>query len=222
MLNKIISILKGFKMSLHDVDKTNSNRITSALNSADDVQQRMAQGTTAIQNSSDPDEVDGLQFKERQVLAVQDGVNKAIIGFYGEANKFGLKVAEDGVDVLTATDDQLVFNSERNVFKILKVGTVEWQPVLGGGSSTTLEIPHGLGFAPISMVFYGEAGLYYPLPMSPSSTTGTADGTPLLIKQQEFSAYTTNTNLVILYKSVLPDPRPTASFKYYLLQETAG
>lgn len=143
-------------MSLHDVDKTSSNRITSVLNSADDVQQRMAQGTNQVQNSTEDEDDNGLRFLERQILAVQGGVNKAIMGFYGEENKFGFKVAEDGTDVLTATNDQLIFNSEQNIFKVAESGTVALvSQTVGAGLSVDQKftIPHNLGRVPAFNAF---------------------------------------------------------------------
>lgn len=107
--------------------------------------------------------------KERQIIAVQDGFNKAIFGFYGDANKFGFKVAQDGFDVLTATDDQLIFNSEQNMFKIAKVVTGTYS--LTGTDITNgyfmFDIDHDLGYIPTVVGSFTNSlnGLSYPLPI---------------------------------------------------------
>lgn len=223
-------VLIGVSMSLHDIDKTNSNRITPILNSADDVSQRMAQGTNGVQNTNDLDEVDGLQFRERQIVAVQDGENKAALGFYGAANKFGLKVADDGVDVLTATDDQLVFNSEQNTFKIVGSGTVtvgsftvtfagnDWKT----GSATTVTIPHGLSYVPAIKAYINNASSYYPIPLSLTSVvTGVGGGFVV----EQFRVYVDSTNIYFMHDgygfNAITTNYSSATIKYYLLQETA-
>lgn len=110
-------------MGLHDVDKTADTRGVPKPNADDNVLDRLAHGTTQAQNAQEAG-TNGLKVLERQIVAVQGGVNKAIFGFYGTANKFGLKVAQDGIDVISALESQLVFNSERDVLKVLKTGTL--------------------------------------------------------------------------------------------------
>jgi hypothetical protein len=169
---------------------------------------------------------------ERQIIAVQDGNNKAAFGFYGVANKFGLKVAEDGVDVLPASDDQLVFNSEQNVFKIVDGPlTIDVslpansQTGAGGANATaTTTINHNLGYLPVVLAFVGDSGFYEPLPFV-SMSAGSDNFTSTNIK-------TTITSTQILfksYRSIFKTGAGTASqaasdlpVTYYILQETAG
>ena len=235
ILALILILTIGAAMSLHDVDKTNSNRITPILNSADDVQQRMAQGTNGVQNTNDLEEVDGLQFRERQIVAVQDGENKAAFGFYGSANKFGLKVAEDGVDVLTATDSQLIFNSEQNVFKIVASGTATLTPpntgsplytVSNGGYTLNVPIPD-TGGTPGIVAFFE-----YPYALTSGSYTifttekqsmpylgVLSTGTPI----GQFFYEVTSTNLKFYYNQFTNidfGVTPNITFSYFVLQET--
>lgn len=201
-------------MSLHDVDKTNSNRITSILNSADDVQQRMAQGTSQVQNAGE-EESDGLRTLERQIMAVQDGTNKAVFGFYGTANKFGFKVAEDGVDVLTASDDQLLFNSEQNVFKIVKTGTVSVDAV-SPGSSTYTTVTHNLGYVPAAVAYADVDGIYAALPYTTINTsTGTVAGSiQYIITSSTIVFFSTSSSVGVGFTEL--------DIRYYLLRETAN
>ena len=50
---------------------------------------------------------------------------------------WGLKISEDGVDVKTATDQELVMSSSFNALKVKMVGT------------TTTPVAHGLAYKPI-------------------------------------------------------------------------
>lgn len=213
-------------MSLHDIDKNSSNRITPILNAADSVTERKAHGTTAIQNSSDPTETDGLKFLERQIIAVQDGENKAAMGFYGSANKFGLKVAQNGIDVLTATDDQLIFNSENNVFKIVKVMDVS--VTINSPSSVTASTTtaHNLGFTPAYVAFI-TPDASFPTPISsnngpnPFPIIGTGGSLPFLIAQLQVTV-----NESSVFFSIVTGTGVSGTFtntaRVYLMQETAN
>ena len=208
-------------MGLHDIDKQTGGRVAPQPNTNDDVQQRMAQGTSGVQNTSDLDEVDGLQFRERQIIAVQDGENKAAFGFYGSANKFGLKVAEDGVDVLTAANDELIFNSEFNTFKIVSTGVI----TLAKGASTisgTATIQHDLGYVPLALLFWYDTAANFAIPHVAFSTSGATAG--LCIRS---ISYEVDSNYLYIYVTA-PNWAGNTSYtdtfsapvRYYLLQET--
>lgn len=218
-------------MSLHDIDKNNGGRIVPTPNSNDDVMQRMAQGTGQVQNSGE-EETDGLRFQERQILAVQDGVNKAAFGFYGAANKFGLKVAEDGTDVLEAEDDQLIFNSDQNVFKIVSSGTTSiTSPSITNSAvgyysdSNTVTINHDLGYIPIVLAFRSYSTVNVPIPgyglIQSDSSARNSDWLYI-------SATSTQVKINVLVEQMIfsagseTQGGNTYSIKYYLLQETAN
>lgn len=228
ILALLVFLIVGVFMSLHDIDKTSDSRTAPLPNSNDDVSQRMAQGTGSVQNTNDVDEVDGLQFRERQIVAVQDGENKAAFGFYGAANKFGLKVAKDGYDVLTAADSELVFNSEQNVFKIVQTGTASMPALSTGipGAGNFLSaygskvISHNLGYKPAILAYLSFDNTYYQaLPYNIHAGTGG-------------SAYWLTVNVLTTDSTVFFEQYITAygpagsgwgtyTVKYYLLQETA-
>ena len=96
-----------------------------------------------------------------------------------------IKISKAGVDVTTATDDQLTFNSQQNIFKIVKkiTGTIPQFNTTYSGSVTSggtlLTIPHGLSYTPIANVFIKAdmvnintaaviASSYVPLPIFPA------------------------------------------------------
>lgn len=69
---------------------------------------------------------------------------------------FNFKIAPEGKDVRTATDDELIFNSDRNLFKIVDWGEVPiTKPaVLDGQSATTSEqADHDLDYIPLVIAF---------------------------------------------------------------------
>lgn len=137
-------------MALHDVDKQQHNRSIPRPNSTDEQYQRMAHGTNQIQNSIETARADGLKFYERQIVAKNNGANKAVLGFLDATGKFGFRVAQDNIDVFGATDDQLIFNSDNNLFKIVKSDPIYLNFTASGASSGSLqeEYDHDLGYVP--------------------------------------------------------------------------
>lgn len=213
-------------MSIHDIDKQTGGRVAPQPNTSDDVLQRMAQGTNQIQNAGEEDD-SGLRTLERQILAVQDGTNKAIMGFYGEANKFGFKVAEDGVDVLTASDDQLIFNSENNVFKIVSSNSFSVGGTsMSSGSTTTTTVPHGLGYIPVIHIYVnaeavaalqGGGGLTG-LPL----TYVVVPNAPMFTIQYRIDEDNLYIDFINHLGGTVNITGYTWDFKYYLMQETAN
>ena len=240
-------------MSLHDIDKNNSNRITPLLNSADDVQQRMAQGTTQIQNSSDPTETDGLRFLERQINIHAGGVDRVKYGFQTDGS-LGLsfsdgsnqrmiigpdstdtpviKISQAGSDASTASDDNLIFNSNYNMFKIIRSGTATLSvpTPFNSGATLTVTIPHGQTTVPGFMVWATlpntgnipsafPVSRGFPIPFTSFLTSG---GAPVLLLYPSIDS----SNLYIDYKNIsasnLINLDGTYSFKYFIFQETAN
>ena len=210
-------------MSLFDISKDDQFRSLPRPNANDLIQNRLAHGTTQNHQAGEEVSPDGLKFRERQLLAQQDGDNKAVFGFLESTNKFGLKVAKAGYDVLTATDSQLIFNSEQNVFKIVQTGTTSVTVPAGYSDSVpyTASVAHGLGVAPAILAYV----------QSTSAAIGGAQGSPLpVIVNTSFPfAYaglvdcsvTTTTVVFTVAGTVAGQLNGIWTFRYYLLQETA-
>lgn len=234
-------------MGLHDVDKDGQDRLSPSLNQNDEVTERYAHGTVQNHNAGAEATSDGLKFLERQIIARQGGANKAVFGFFGEANKFGLKVAEDGVDVLTADDDELLFNSEQNVFKVVQTNThtVSYSFSSHSGSGFTIDnktdtIAHNLGFVPAIVVFVEYAGGKFPVvnntPLAGLSggtgfTFGGGTGFAFAVTHASMSVDSTNLYLGIsrwgnlgngAYSASIDAESGSLTYRYYLLQETAN
>jgi len=142
---------------------------------------------------------------------------------------YGLKVAKPGVDVTTATNDQLAFNSAFDNFKIVQKGTLTFNIV--GGDYQEVTANHGLSYTPglvayVSPVSYQnsdtghimggrKAGAHYPTPYyAIDNSTFVIDGF--------IAVYTTPTQVVGQFMTNHPDFDGTYTITYYLLQETAN
>ena len=102
-------------------------------------------------------------------LYYRDGVPNVLL------NGTGIKVAQDGIDVFTATPDQLVMSSEFNMLKRVAEGT---QTVTHPANvAFHLEpINHGLGARPIIIAFVTDpGGDSKPLPNVVFGLDGTID-----------------------------------------------
>lgn len=74
-------------------------------------------------------------------------------------SSLGIRISQEGVDVKTGLDKQMVLTSKYSIFKgsIQGSGTVA---VPRDGTPTTVTIPHGLGYAPMAQAFIKEAGAF--------------------------------------------------------------
>ena len=219
---------------MHDIDKTHEQRLNPSPNSNDEVSTRLAHGTTQNHNSKELATDNGLKFKERQIIAKQDGFNKAAFGFYSSSNKFGLKVAKEGVDVLTAADIDLVFNSEQNVFKIVgRPITLNLTVTKTGGVSDTgygvTTYIHGLTFTPSYTAYHVvdttlAALLTTPTKNNPNPAFGFvfSGGGSL---QTYYACYVSIDSTKITYQVFLSSFIGAGTYSFstnvYLLQETA-
>lgn len=89
-------------MSLHDVDKSNSNRITPLLNSADDVRERKAHNTTSTTYKQEGDtNTQRVAFKNNLII-FYDGEDRVsrVDGYIPElSDEPVIIIAQAGYDV---------------------------------------------------------------------------------------------------------------------------
>lgn len=84
------------------------------------------------------------------------GIASVLIGLRPLTNVRGFYVAQPGIDVRTATDAQLSFNSQQDTFKIVEKGsaTIPSFTIGSGGTNVALiTIPHNLPFTPLVDVY---------------------------------------------------------------------
>lgn len=94
------------------------------------------------------------QARDRILGRQSDGLARLLL--LANGTDFYLKISESGIDVLNATDDQLIFNSNNNLFKIVDSGvaTVSLTGVSNGASvSGSDNVPHSLGYEPLVLAW---------------------------------------------------------------------
>lgn len=136
----------------------------------------------------------------------------------------GFYVSKSGIDATTNTDPtQWIFNSNQDVFKIIKTDVITESIDLGVGG-TTFTIPHNLGFVPTYDVYWFNplfGGQYHKLPHIAALTVGTPPTATMSINIVS-EAYVDSNNLYISWIQGNATGIITLTFRYYLLQETAA
>ena len=89
---------------------------------------------------------------------------------------YGIKVSQAGFDVGTATSNEnLTFSSKFNLFKTSAQGSTAMVIPAGSSSSTTTQVTHGLGYAPMFLVYVvatdGQTFLSHTESYSPGTST---------------------------------------------------
>lgn len=164
-----------------------------------------------------------LELKNRETTEIfkdDTGIRRVLLG-KGADGFYGLKVSKPTFDVYSAGDDELAFNSDQNVFKIVQTDTYNF--TVDGTSSQFISIPHDLSFSPVIIAYISFSGNYNPLPTSLSSSSFTVLGATYVGFQSWLSFSVDQTN--IYFNLDNPSGAYNGSIvpiKYYLLQETAN
>lgn len=164
----------------------------------------------------------------------ENGTPSILIGL-DSTGKSVIKVSKTGVDVTTATNAQLAFNSAQNMFKIAqrtRVLSSTYVPsiVCPGNEYKVYTLvdsyTHGLGYVPQVMGTVFESGSYSPLPFTRATDVG-VDGS-LLITYSMFTDATYLSTMIEVSFDCIADAGgvnlelPSYDFQFYLLQETAN
>ena len=94
-------------------------------------------------------------------------------------DQYGLKIAPSGVEVTTASEDQLSFISTRQILKVAGVGI----------STGPVDIAHGFGYVPAFLVFRNYTSGSEQRVQSAGSMSVYADATNLVIPGAETYKY---------------------------------
>lgn len=166
--------------------------------------------------------------QQTQIFKDDTGTRRVLLG-KGADDFYGLKVSQPGEDVYTAEDDELVFNSDNNVLKIVFSGTAaQTVASLAQDATDTVTVAHNLGYIPAAIIYLNGTGSTYltadrhytppvTVPVKVGATyypgvihTFELDSTNIYFKVTNSSAATPITDI------------GTVNWKYYLLQETAN
>lgn len=168
-----------------------------------------------------------------KVVRDESGTDRIIFGRYPDGN-YGLKVSKPGVDVSTAEDNDLIFNSSNNLFKIVDSGTVPMTlPDIPNGTKADVSqtVAHNLGYSPLVIAFITQTN-----PQSPAVETrlfgassvqaksvSTAGVVISYVSDEKVIASATNVtfNWSVSNAAGYAQQAQTATIKYYLLSETA-
>lgn len=149
-----------------------------------------------------------LKTANGQILGNNGTNNVGLFGF-DDTGTMVVKVAKPGYDANSATDDQLIFNSAQNVFKIVQKGTAIVPTT--GGKLTSLKIYHNLGYVPMVLGYVFGSAKFMQIP----AHSFNADGT--IAKSVSVGANSSYIEFDVATTYVAPvDTHVT----YYLLQET--
>lgn len=154
-MSRLTNLIQAFweqvKMSLTDIDKQNSDRSNPVLNTEDNVVNRMAHKTLATTYKTvGNQDANRLVFDKGSIRGYDESDNNSILMGYDPdiSSRPVVRIAKEGYDQSTATNDQLIFNSEQNVLKVALSGTATVN-VTSVGVTASISIDHGLGSPPI-------------------------------------------------------------------------
>jgi hypothetical protein len=213
-------------MTLLETDKLSDNRAQPALNANDALSMGAvkAHATDGIAYRSEEAITAPRVVTRDDQLIVHDGTNfKALFGRDGIGN-YVVKIAKDGYNVLTATDDELIFNSANNLFKIVSTGTVDMGTSTVGSAATVVDIAHGLPSPPTIIAFGTVTDATFgtrivPLPhYTLGTTSGISSATRIITASLTMSTNSTNIRFVLQGNAI----DTSATVRYYIIRETAN
>lgn len=188
----------------------------------------------AVTNQINAIQRDIQNSKVTQIFKDDTGDRRVLFG-KGEDGFYGLKVSKPGYDVHTAADEDLIFNSSQNIFKI--VGTYDitspsyTTAVVAAGDVgldvSATSVAHGLSFIPALVAYIADSGTYYPL----NRVTWGIDAGNIKYGQFAFQVYADATDItfqIITFLSAIGAASGVSAsstgftIKVYALQETAN
>lgn len=146
-----------------------------------------------------------------QVFKDEAGTRRVIL------DKDGLRTSPAGIDVFTAGNDELTFNSNQNTFKIVLSGTTTITtpaPI----NTANFTITHDLGYVPITVAYMDNSNQFIPLPVTFWETVASRGSATIEFHIQTVTSTDITfqcTNWGYFTGTVFP-------IKYYFLQETAN
>jgi len=164
-----------------------------------------------------------------EVYKDDTGTRRVLIG-KGADGFNGIRVSKAGVDVYTASSQDLLLDSDSpSIFNSVTEGTlviptlVISAPGAGNYSSSvaSAQVAHGLGYVPGVFAFALSGGSYFPLPFSETFGSGTAG------RWLSLTVGTDGTNVygnlqVCITGGTGYNAGGTTTVKYFLLQEAAN
>lgn len=156
--------------------------------------------------------------KVTEIFKDDSGIQRVLLG-KGSNGFYGLKVSQGGIDVYTATDDELIFNSDQDIFKIVK--TLSFSITQAANSQTSYSKAHSQTSVPAIMGFLAAgANIFRPLPTRTSLVRNDTDGNVYMNTWVECQADLVN--VTINFFNASSSNAGPFNFKVFVLQETAA
>ena len=152
-----------------------------------------------------------------QIFKDDTGTRRVLLG-KGNDGFYGLKVSSEGTDVFTAADDELIFNSNQNVFKIYDSGTIT-VTATAASATYTGEVAFDLPNPPAIIVYVKkpDSNAFHMCPYTNFTGAGTYYQRVISwINDNEVKFQVENS------ASVTSGDLGDWVFRYYILQETAN
>lgn len=153
----------------------------------------------------------------RKIIRDDQGTRVAIL------DKNGLRTTapDSGIDVFTATDGQLTFNSARNTLKVVYSGELVVSKAVNTTGGTNF-YTHGLGYRPAVLAYIDFGDVNYSIPASFVVPTGANAGFvyeaySMGVDESDFIVTVTTPSNSVTYPIALE-----RTIRFYLLQETAN
>lgn len=169
------------------------------------------------------------QARNRILGRQDDGLARLLL--LADGSDFRLKISEDNVDVFTANDDQLVFDSSRNLFKIVDKGTATVSlPFIANGSSGSGSdnVVHSLGYEPLVLAWSvstpsGVMLSQFPSPIVNAKSVNTTAVTIAYVRDEQMIVTDTDItfSIAVANSTGFAEPATDIEIKYFLLTETA-
>lgn len=192
----------------------------------------MASDLEMIGPGSDPAQIANTINQNMQKLAADDtikiwkdnnGVPQVLLGREGQGENPKFKVAQNGVDVTEATDDQLIMSSDFNMFKIVQSGeaTLTLPGSVAAWTTYTKTVTHNLGYKP-AFLAYVELDIVVGGELIQIPTTGIDGATGLNTFFARADVTTTEIGFNVSTNGATIYDNTVWTFKYYLMRETSG
>lgn len=137
-------------------------------------------------------------------------------------DKNGIKVARDGIDVTTATNDQIIMSSEFNLLKIAETGTVTITRNANSAIASQV-VNHNLGTIPVVLGFVEDQGIpgqVTPLPLvNISAANGAVD---LKVDIEDITTTKFDATVTVPANAGFFNITQTFVVRYYVFVETAN
>ncbi len=172
-----------------------------------------------------------IRQNRQNIVVFDDTTNRVLIGYNTQLQLWGLFVSKPGIDVLTATADQLIFNSNQDTFKIVKIVPISLTYAHTSPASEyhQTSVAHGLSYVPAFLAFntidpglitwWGLSPAVASRP-NPSLLPGSAGGFAVFVCFAEVTVDATKVYLSVQTGGFEPTATYVFSATAYLLQET--